>query len=38
MIETMNETNIYAQQEALQRILTRLNGTARNVEAANIYT
>jgi hypothetical protein len=34
MIETMNETNIYNTTDILQRIPTRLNGTAGNLEAA----
>jgi hypothetical protein len=35
MIKTMNETNVYNTTDVLQRIPTRLNGTAGNVEAAD---
>jgi Zn-dependent M28 family amino/carboxypeptidase len=35
MIQTISETNIYNTTDALQRIPTRLNGTAGNVEAAD---
>ncbi len=39
MIAAMNESNIYNTTDALQRIPTRLYGTAGNVEAANLlYT
>jgi Zn-dependent M28 family amino/carboxypeptidase len=36
MIETMNETNMYNTTDTLQRIPTRLYGTAGNVEAADL--
>ena len=36
MIRAMNETNIYNTTDALQSIPTRLNGTAGNVEAADL--